>query len=180
MPAPSKSDGDVACAKVQIRTHGGLPTRPAESLSTVQTSTEKCLSVLLADQRNTTSRPDAATAVHNLFLASDYVRTNTDVATMEAANEAARRAVNAILDAARSTARRCDVWPLREPRILAPLRALDRVRFREEQAAAGREGFASPASGYRPPTWPAPPGPEPVEVELRGAAAEASKAGRAR
>ena len=125
-------------------------------------------------------RPDAATAVHNLFLASDYVRTNTDVATMEAANEAARRAVNAILDTARSTARRCDVWPLREPRILAPLRALDRVRFREEQAAAGREGFASPASGYRPPTWPAPPGPEPVEVELRGAAAEASKAGRVR
>ncbi|MBV9920767.1 MAG: FAD-dependent oxidoreductase, partial [Pseudonocardia sp.] len=30
-------------------------------------------------------RPDAATAVPNLFLASDYVRTNTDLATMEGA-----------------------------------------------------------------------------------------------
>ena len=39
-------------------------------------------------------RPDAVTRIPNLFLASDYVRTHTDLATMEAANEAARRAVN--------------------------------------------------------------------------------------
>src|SRR5918994_619245 len=37
-------------------------------------------------------RPDAATRIPNLFLASDYVRTYTDLATMEAANEAARGA----------------------------------------------------------------------------------------
>jgi uncharacterized protein with NAD-binding domain and iron-sulfur cluster len=43
-------------------------------------------------------RPDAALPeVSNLFLAADYVRTYTDLATMEGANEAARRAVNAIL-----------------------------------------------------------------------------------
>src|SRR5262249_52815529 len=42
-------------------------------------------------------RPDAFTNIPNLFLASDYVRTFTDLATMEGANEAARRAVNAIL-----------------------------------------------------------------------------------
>ena len=35
-------------------------------------------------------RPDAATKIPNLFLASDYVRTYTDLATMEAANEAAK------------------------------------------------------------------------------------------
>ena len=35
-------------------------------------------------------RPDAATAIPNLMLAADYVRTNTDLATMEGANEAAR------------------------------------------------------------------------------------------
>ena len=35
-------------------------------------------------------RPDAVTRIPNLFLASDYVRTYTDLATMEAANEAAR------------------------------------------------------------------------------------------
>ncbi|MBV8898014.1 MAG: FAD-dependent oxidoreductase, partial [Acidobacteriaceae bacterium] len=43
------------------------------------------------------SRPDATTEIPNLFLASDYVKTYTDVACMEAANEAARRAVNGIL-----------------------------------------------------------------------------------
>ena len=47
-------------------------------------------------------RPEASTALANLFLAADYVRTysNVDFATMETANEAARRAVNALLKAA--------------------------------------------------------------------------------
>jgi hypothetical protein len=75
-------------------------------------------------------RPDAATRIPNLFLASDYVRTHTDLATMEAANEAARRAVNAILDVTRSSAKRCDVWRLREPGAFAAARALDRVRWK--------------------------------------------------
>jgi uncharacterized protein with NAD-binding domain and iron-sulfur cluster len=75
-------------------------------------------------------RPDAVTAIPNLFLASDYVRTHTDLATMEAANEAARRAVNGILDASGSTARRCAVWKLQEPGVFAAARALDRVRWR--------------------------------------------------
>ena len=49
-------------------------------------------------------RPEASTALVNLFLAADYVRTysNVDFATMETANEAARRAVNALLKAAGS------------------------------------------------------------------------------
>ena len=76
-------------------------------------------------------RPDAVTAIENLFLASDYVRTYTDLATMEGANEAARRAVNGILDAAGSNAERCGVWPLREPAVFAPLRWLDRLRFKQ-------------------------------------------------
>jgi uncharacterized protein with NAD-binding domain and iron-sulfur cluster len=75
-------------------------------------------------------RPEAATALPNLMLAADYVRTYTDLATMEGANEAARRAVNAILGASRSTAPRCDVWPLREPPALRPARVLDRVLWR--------------------------------------------------
>jgi len=49
---------------------------------------------------------------------------------MEGANEAARRAVNGILDAAGLTAPRCPVWKLREPAIFAPARALDRVRWK--------------------------------------------------
>jgi uncharacterized protein with NAD-binding domain and iron-sulfur cluster len=75
-------------------------------------------------------RPEAATRIPNLWLASDYVRTHTDLATMEAANEAARRAVNGILEATGSGARRCDVWRLREPQVFAAARALDKVRWR--------------------------------------------------
>ena len=60
-------------------------------------------------------RPDAPTAIPNFFLASDYVRTHTDLATMEGANEAARRAVNAILDAEGYGGPRCRIWPLQEP-----------------------------------------------------------------
>jgi uncharacterized protein with NAD-binding domain and iron-sulfur cluster len=74
-------------------------------------------------------RPEAVTKIPNLFLASDYVRTFTDLATMEAANEAARRAVNGILDAVRSPASRCGVWDLYEPEIFAPWRELDYIRY---------------------------------------------------
>ena len=69
------------------------------------------------------------------MLAADYVRTYTDLATMEGANEAARRAVNAILDATRSRAPRCDVWPLREPPALGPARVLDKVLWRLHRPA---------------------------------------------
>ncbi len=75
-------------------------------------------------------RPEARTRIPNLLLAADFVRTYTDLATMEGANEAARRAVNEILDQTGSDAARCDVWPLTEPAIFAPARALDRLRWR--------------------------------------------------
>lgn len=76
------------------------------------------------------NRPDAVTRIPNLFLAADYVRTYTDLATMEGANEAARRAVNGLLEAARSSAAPCRVWPLHEPAIFAPARALDFVLWK--------------------------------------------------
>ncbi|UUV08395.1 FAD-dependent oxidoreductase [Ruegeria sp. YS9] len=74
-------------------------------------------------------RPDAATLIPNFFLASDYVRTFTDLATMEGANEAARRAVNAILQRSGSDAEPCQIWDLHEPDILKPLRAYDYARY---------------------------------------------------
>ena len=76
-------------------------------------------------------RPEAASErIDNLMLASDYVRTHTDLATMEGANEAARRAVNAILERSSSAERRCEVWELSEPALFAPFRALDKVLFK--------------------------------------------------
>jgi uncharacterized protein with NAD-binding domain and iron-sulfur cluster len=74
-------------------------------------------------------RPEAYTNIDNFFLASDYVRTFTDLATMEAANEAARRAVNCILDRSGSDASECKVWNLHEPFWLAPLRWRDQRRY---------------------------------------------------
>jgi uncharacterized protein with NAD-binding domain and iron-sulfur cluster len=74
-------------------------------------------------------RPEAVTAIPNFFLASDYVRTYTDLATMEGANEAARRAVNGILAASGSKAPPCSLWKLHEPEIFQPLRDYDRLRW---------------------------------------------------
>ncbi len=75
-------------------------------------------------------RPNAFTEIPNLFLASDYVRTNTDLATMEGANEAARRAVNAIIDATGSTAAKAQLWSFQEPEIFEPMKEYDLMRFK--------------------------------------------------
>jgi 15-cis-phytoene desaturase len=74
-------------------------------------------------------RPEAQVELENFFLASDYVRTYTDIACMEAANEAARRAVNCLLLASGSTATAAQLWPLEEPEFLKPLQEIDRIRF---------------------------------------------------
>jgi uncharacterized protein with NAD-binding domain and iron-sulfur cluster len=74
-------------------------------------------------------RPEAQVELENLFLASDYVRTYTDIACMEAANEAARRAVNCVLVASGATAPPAQLWPLEEPEFLKPFQEVDRIRF---------------------------------------------------
>jgi hypothetical protein len=52
---------------------------------------------------------------------------------MESANEAARRAVNGILDAAGVPGARCSIWELDEPAVFKPLRALDHLRLKRGQ-----------------------------------------------
>jgi 15-cis-phytoene desaturase len=74
-------------------------------------------------------RPEAQIELENLFLASDYVRTYTDIACMEAANEAARPAANCVLVASGSTAAGAQLWPLDEPAFLKPIQEIDRIRF---------------------------------------------------
>jgi hypothetical protein len=49
---------------------------------------------------------------------------------MEGANEAARRAVNGVLDSAGFDGARCELWPLYEPEILATWRLYDAERFK--------------------------------------------------
>lgn len=87
---------------------------------------------LLINKVNTwTLRPEAFTRIPNLYLASDYVRTYTDLATMEGANEAARRAVNAILDRDGYNGSLCKIWKLHEPFILSLYRWKDQRRFNQ-------------------------------------------------
>ena len=95
-------------------------------------------------------RPDATTRIANLFLAADFVRTHTDLATMEGANEAARRAVNAILDQTGSRAARCGVWPLQEPPLFAAAKAADRLRWKAFKRDAKPLLEVAPDGALRP------------------------------
>lgn len=95
-------------------------------------ATNQNLEPLLVNRVNTWSlRPMAYTHIPNMYVASDYVKTNTDLATMEGANEAARRAVNTIIERSGSNAKLCEIWDLHEPWILAPFRWRDQKRFDE-------------------------------------------------
>jgi uncharacterized protein with NAD-binding domain and iron-sulfur cluster len=78
-------------------------------------------------------RSGPATAVPNLFLAGDHVRTDIDLATMEGANESARLAVNALLKAAKSSADGVRVYELLKPPELEALKRIDEQRFRARQ-----------------------------------------------
>ncbi len=100
------------------------------------------LEPLLVNEINTwTLRPFAYTGVKNMFLAADYVKTNTDLATMEGANEAARRAVNAILDANGGYGHYCKVWDMHEPWWLVIFRWKDRRRYAKGLPWNGRLPF---------------------------------------
>jgi hypothetical protein len=63
--------------------------------------------------------------------------------------------VNGILDAERSPALRCRVWPLREPAIFKPAQWLDRVRWRLRRPpkpplkVTRREGSSRPGRSAR-------------------------------
>ncbi|MBJ7331050.1 MAG: FAD-dependent oxidoreductase [Solirubrobacteraceae bacterium] len=75
-------------------------------------------------------RPEASGAVENLFLASDYVRHDIHVTTMEGANIAARKAVNALLDRAGSVEPKTPVRKIYSAPEFAGFKQLDRARYR--------------------------------------------------
>lgn len=87
---------------------------------------------LLIHPRNSQARrPDAQLRIPNLLLAADYVKTFTDVASMEAANEAAKRAVLAILRRERITPVESypELFPLCEGSLFAAAKAFDRMLY---------------------------------------------------
>jgi uncharacterized protein with NAD-binding domain and iron-sulfur cluster len=86
-------------------------------------------------------RPGVRTAVPNLVLAGDYVNVSVDTACMEGANEAGRRAANAVLDAADSAATPASVRALYRPPEWEPLRRADELAWARGQ----RNAFDAPA-----------------------------------
>jgi uncharacterized protein with NAD-binding domain and iron-sulfur cluster len=92
-------------------------------------------------------RPEAVTTLRNFFLAGDYIRTYTDLATMEAANESARRAVNGILQDAESPSALCGVWPLEVP--LFAIGAAGLQRGAVFAGNVGKKGLGSAVSLLR-------------------------------
>jgi hypothetical protein len=75
-------------------------------------------------------RPGVRTKIANLFLAGDYVQTDIDLATMEGANESGRKAANAILTSAGSSAAPAATYQLWRNPALAPLQAADALLYR--------------------------------------------------
>ncbi|MGP3982572.1 hydroxysqualene dehydroxylase [Streptomyces sp. KR80] len=74
-------------------------------------------------------RPEAKTAIPNLFLAADYVRSHINLATMEGANEAGRAAANGILTASGSSAEKATIKKLYEPPEMRPFWAKDDIDY---------------------------------------------------
>jgi uncharacterized protein with NAD-binding domain and iron-sulfur cluster len=104
--------------------------------------------LLINTKRSWRHRPDAVTRIPNLVIASDFVRSNTDLATMEGANEAARRAVNGILDQEGFDAEdRCAVFDLDEPALLKPLRVADAIAWRMGRRGPRRSPFTVNEAG---------------------------------
>lgn len=92
-------------------------------------------------------RPEVTTGIANLFLAGDYIKTETDLASMEGANESGRRAVNAILAATGSRKAPCDLFPF------SPSRQVMGAVMSLGGALRGLEGAAGAASELQNRFW---------------------------
>jgi hypothetical protein len=89
---------------------------------------------LLVNRKNSLHlRPLATTCIPNFFLAGDYIKTNTDLATMESACEAGKQAVNGILDQEHHPSRRCAIYPLKRLAAFAALRFIDQLRYKRSR-----------------------------------------------
>jgi 15-cis-phytoene desaturase len=93
--------------------------------------TKECTPLFVHPAGTLVDRPDAQLRIPNLLLAADYVRTYTDLASMEGANEAARRAVLAILwrEVPELSEQFPKIWPLDEGAMFDGARALDQFLY---------------------------------------------------
>jgi uncharacterized protein with NAD-binding domain and iron-sulfur cluster len=122
-------DGKVVLSKDNVYSWFLDPDITDEMDLSTPTLYENAEPLLIALVNTWNLRPDAYTRIPNLFLASDYIRTYMQLATMEGANEAARRAVNAIIATSGVRVHLCQLWRFQEPFVLAPLRRYDQWRY---------------------------------------------------
>jgi uncharacterized protein with NAD-binding domain and iron-sulfur cluster len=129
-------DRDIVITAQQEAPHAAAVTMPKGGIIQAQESEAPQVKTintepLLINKVNTWGlRPSAATAIPNMFLAGDYVRTFTDLATMEGACEAGRRACNGIIYSSKyEGAPLAKMWRLHEPWFLAPIRWWDEWRY---------------------------------------------------
>ncbi|GAB4589234.1 hydroxysqualene dehydroxylase [Nocardia sp. IFM 10818] len=78
-------------------------------------------------------RPEAWTAIDNLFLAGDWIKTQMNVACMEGANEGGRQAANAILHASGSPHPQAQITPRFTMPLWEPLKLIDRELYKAGQ-----------------------------------------------
>ncbi|MVU82826.1 NAD(P)-binding protein [Nocardia sp. ET3-3] len=81
-------------------------------------------------------RPNAWTNLDNLFLAGDWIKTQMNVACMEAANEGGRLAANAVLHASGSGQPEAQITPRFRMPLWEPLKAVDLQLYRAGQPNA--------------------------------------------
>jgi len=90
-------------------------------------------------------RPDSVTAIPNLFLAGDWVRTNINVTTMDGANQGGRRAANGVLAASGSSKPKAQLWNLHVPPEYEAFKRAD-----QEAWKAGRPNVFDPDQAAPP------------------------------
>ncbi|MFF0816576.1 FAD-dependent oxidoreductase [Rhodococcus sp. NPDC003318] len=81
-------------------------------------------------------RPDATTAIDNLFLAGDWIKTQMNVSSMESANEGGRLAANAVLHASGSAHAPAEISPRFRQLLWEPFKAADVALYRAGQPNA--------------------------------------------
>lgn len=86
--------------------------------------------LFIQDPGSWARRPDAVTAIDNLFLAGEWVRTDQNVTTMEGANEGGRYAANGVLQASGYGGPMVKVVELFQAPWWIPFKQADRARYR--------------------------------------------------
>ncbi|MFD0364988.1 FAD-dependent oxidoreductase [Nocardia sp. GCM10030253] len=90
-------------------------------------------SIFIQNAGSWVDRPEAYTAIDNLFLAGDWIKTQINVACMEGANEGGRLAANAILHASDSVQTPTHIQPRFTMPLWEPLKLIDRELYKAGQ-----------------------------------------------